>query len=348
MGNNRNKIYPRKRQFKGNKFCKRVSVFNNEKISINSSIPTASKSKLINSLKPADVPEDNEKNVIFNLGVLCNISSLLCCHVYFERKVSVVQDSVFGLALNMTLKCENCDYSFSFCTSEKVNKLHSINLAFVFSMRIIGKGHSAAKKLCSAINIDAPSKRAFGFLEKKLEFAASNVACNTMKEAALEIRSNKTDTEISQCGVSVDGTWQRRGYSSLNGCVSVITIDSGKVLDVEFMSKVCRLCNSKNKELNTIHNCVKHVGSSGGVEPLGVYRIFERSVEMRKLQYVNFFSDGNSKGYASVKDIYGKNTVAKCECIGHIQKRVGTKLRKLKSKRKDLGGRGKLTDAFID
>ncbi|GFU03601.1 uncharacterized protein TNCV_2896991 [Trichonephila clavipes] len=53
-------------------------------------------------------------------------------------------------------------------------------------------------------------------------------------------------------------------------------------------------------------------------------------------------------GYASVKDIYGKNTVAKYECIGHIQKRVGTKLRKLKSKRKDLGGRGKLTDAFID
>ncbi|GFY28692.1 uncharacterized protein TNCV_3440591 [Trichonephila clavipes] len=54
------------------------------------------------------------------------------------------------------------------------------------------------------------------------------------------------------------------------------------------------------------------------------------------------------RGYASVKDIYGKNTVAKYECIGHIQKRVGTKPRKLKSKRKDLGGRGKLTDAFID
>ncbi|GFY01157.1 uncharacterized protein TNCV_5076241 [Trichonephila clavipes] len=130
--------------------------------------------------------------------------------------------------------------------------------------------------------------------------------------------------------------------------VSVISIDSGKVLDVEFMSKVCRLCNSKNKKLNNIHNCAKHIGSSGAMEPLGVYRIFERSVEMRKLQYVNFFGDGDSKGYASVKDIYGKNTVAKYKCIGHIQKRVGTKLRKLKSKRKDLGGRGKLTDAFID
>ncbi|GFU84920.1 uncharacterized protein TNCV_58591 [Trichonephila clavipes] len=132
-----------------------------------------------------------------------------------------------------------------------------------------------------------------------------------MKEAALKLEVTKLDTEFSQRGVSVDGTWKRRGYSSLNGCVSVISIDSGNVLDVEFMSKVCRLCNSKNKKLNTIHNCAKHIESSGAMEPLGVYRIFERSVEMRKLQYVNFFGDGDSKVYASVKDIYGKNTVAK-------------------------------------
>ncbi|GFV90367.1 uncharacterized protein TNCV_4380821 [Trichonephila clavipes] len=84
------------------------------------------------------------------------------------------------------------------------------------------------------------------------------------------------------------------------------------------------------------------------MEPLCVYRIFERSVEMRKLQYAIFFADEDSKGHASVKDIYGKNNVAKYEYIGHIQKRLGTNMRKLKSKRKDLGGRGKLADAFID
>ncbi|GFW90265.1 uncharacterized protein TNCV_2121321 [Trichonephila clavipes] len=138
-----------------------------------------------------------------------------------------------------------------------------------------------------------------------------------MKEAALEIRSNETDTEFSQCGVSVDGTWQRRGYSSLNGCVSVISIDSGKVVIWCYGTPGC----------------------------LSYFRTICRN---EKITACKFFGDGDSKGYASVKDIYGKNTVAKYECIGHIQKRVGTKLRKLKSKRKDLGGRGKLTDAFID
>ncbi|GFX07023.1 hypothetical protein TNCV_1556261 [Trichonephila clavipes] len=47
------------------------------------------------------------------------------------------------------------------------------------------------------------------------------------------------------------------------------------------------------------------MGSSGAKEPLGVNRIFERSVEMRKLQYVIFFGDGDSKRYASVKGING-------------------------------------------
>ena len=39
--------------------------------------------------------------------------------------------------------------------------------------------------------------------------------------------------------------------------------------------------------------------------------------------------------------------VTKFECIGHVQKRVGTALRKVR-KEKKLGGKGKLTDKMID
>ncbi|GFU79728.1 uncharacterized protein TNCV_4037351 [Trichonephila clavipes] len=58
---------------------------------------------------------------------------------------------------------------------------------------------------------------------------------------------------------------------------------------------------------------------------------------------------GNAKhGFISVKDTYGKDSVTKYECIGHVQKKVGARLRKLKSKNKNLSGKGKLTDSFID
>ena len=47
--------------------------------------------------------------------------------------------------------------------------------------------------------------------------------------------------------------------------------------------------------------------------------------------------------------MYGPNKpVTKYECIGHYQKRVGSRLRKLKKETKGLGGRGRLTDAKID
>ena len=49
--------------------------------------------------------------------------------------------------------------------------------------------------------------------------------------------------EIGQkCAVSCDGTWQRRGFSFSNGCVTAISMDTGKVLDVEPLSKVCKKC----------------------------------------------------------------------------------------------------------
>ena len=40
--------------------------------------------------------------------------------------------------------------------------------------------------------------------------------------------------------------------------------------------------------------------------------------------------------------------VEKKECVGHVQKRLGTALRKLKKEKKGLGGKGKLTDNMID
>ena len=47
----------------------------------------------------------------------------------------------------------------------------------------------------------------------------------------------------------------------------------------------------------------------------------------------------------AVENIY---EVKKLECVGHVQKRVGTRLRKLKQEVKGIGGKGKLTNVNID
>ena len=52
--------------------------------------------------------------------------------------------------------------------------------------------------------------------------------------------------------------------------------------------------------------------------------------------------------HQQIKDVYQGIEVVKQECIGHVQKWVGTALRKLKKENPGLGGKGKLTDAMID
>ena len=52
-------------------------------------------------------------------------------------------------------------------------------------------------------------------------------------------------------GISADGTWRRRGYSSSYGVVSGISLVTGKVLDVEVMSKECRECVAWKRKQGT-------------------------------------------------------------------------------------------------
>ena len=49
-------------------------------------------------------------------------------------------------------------------------------------------------------------------------------------------------TSPVSCGVSCDGTWQRRRHSSLNGCVTVITL-----IDIEALSALCKECSDYEK-----------------------------------------------------------------------------------------------------
>ena len=68
--------------------------------------------------------------------------------------------------------------------------------------------------------------------------------------------------------------------------------------------------------------------------------------------YTEYYGDGDgdSKGFSRVENTYmgSELKVGKKECVGHVQKHVGTALRRLKKGKKGMGGKGKLTDRMID
>ena len=73
-----------------------------------------------------------------------------------------------------------------------------------------------------------------------------------------------------------------------------------------------------------------------------------RSIEKNKVRYTEYYGDGVTKSFSAVANVYGDEyKVKKQECIGHIQTRVGSRLRKLKKYVPGLGKLG-LNDSVID
>ncbi|GFW90966.1 uncharacterized protein TNCV_1758401 [Trichonephila clavipes] len=134
--------------------------------------------------------------------------------------------------------------------------------------------------------------------------------------------------------VAIDGTWQKRGHTSLNGVVTAISVDTGKVVDAEILSRKCS-CHF-NGNLHSDECSANYFGNSEGMEVEGALRIFNRSEVLHNLRYTQYLGDEDSKAYKVVLEskLYKDVNIEKLECVGHVEKR--------------MGGRNRLTDAEID
>ncbi|GFT38689.1 uncharacterized protein TNCV_3623471 [Trichonephila clavipes] len=85
----------------------------------------------------------------------------------------------------------------------------------------------------------------------------------------------------------------------------------------------------------------------------GMLRIFNRSEKLHNLKYLNYIEDGDTKTFNALSENkpYGDDhLIQKIECVGHVQKRMSTRLRKLKlvyskkklSDGKTIGGKGRV------
>jgi hypothetical protein len=83
------------------------------------------------------------------------------------------------------------------------------------------------------------------------------------------------------------------GHTYLNGTISATSVETGKVLDIELMSKSCFVCH---KNPNSQHECTKkHEGIRGGIEGDGVFNIFNFSLHTQGICYTKYLGYGYSK-----------------------------------------------------
>ncbi|KAK7002556.1 forkhead box protein k1, partial [Biomphalaria glabrata] len=97
-------------------------------------------------------------------------------------------------------------------------------------VRSIGPGHSALLNSCQHTNSPPPiSETSYQSVMHTIGLASKKVAEESMEKAAREVKEKvgiSNEEGITDCGVSVDGTWQRRGHSSHHGVVTAISIET--------------------------------------------------------------------------------------------------------------------------
>ena len=245
-----------------------------------------------------------EGTVFMDLSVLFNVfdNVLKCPECGSGMNSCADMKKKSGYSNYIVLQCANleCDWKYSFNSSKKQGRSFEVNVRSVLAFREIGRGHSAMATFNKVMNMPSPpTRRVFTKIQnKKILPVVKQVAADSMVDNAMKVR-DEISNDDGACGVSIDGTWQKRGYSSHNGVVTIISLDTKKCLDVEVLSDKCQQCQKWENRIDdprynawkASHNCkINHKGSSGSMETVGAVRIFERSVATRGLKYVGGYA----------------------------------------------------------
>lgn len=289
--------------------------------------------------------------------VFSTLSEILVCKTC-KKAIKFTETNRQGLGFKLVISCEDCDPVYIDSCPRIMNKAYEINRRMILTMRLLGVGINGIKKFCAFMDLPHPVfQKSYDEIVKHIREAVESVCTFSMRNAAQEEKKICAEKEQRGITVSGDGSWRRRGFSSLYGIVSLIAWFTGKVIDVVVKSKYCRACQHWKKKEDTaeyaewkeshMEECeVTHEGSAGKMEVDAATEMFSRSINKNDVEYTNYIGDGDCKTFKGIVEKHP--SVKKKECIDHVQKRMGSRLRNLVKKTKGLSGRGKLTGKLID
>ncbi|GFV89126.1 uncharacterized protein TNCV_4913251 [Trichonephila clavipes] len=167
-------------------------------------------------------------------------------------------------------------------------------------MRAIGKGGAAARIFCGLMNLPPPPAK---FERHNSLFL--NVLKRISEDSIQLFEAVIANDNNSNIAVAVDGTWHKRGYSSLLNELYVL-----RLLRTERLSTL-KLSQNIVLLKKTVKIVLKITKDSVGNGMSGVLSIFQRSETSRKACYTQYLGDGDSKGFLTIKEakVYGDTEV---------------------------------------
>lgn len=354
-GNERPNHKSRKRSFRGNQHSKETET----------EFASTSAKKLKDSEDTEITVDPTHGYRLINfVSVFAAISAIVKCKKC-DNDVKFNMKGEQGLGFKIAIQCTCGQVEVDSCP-KIANKSFEINRRLVFAFRLLGIGLQGINLFCGIMDLGhgLAANTYYACLDNA--WTAAKSVCDILLKRAGEEEEKltvKAGKESLKWSVSGDGTWSRRGFSSLFGAVTLIGKYSNKVVDVIVKSKFCQACNAWKGKEDTEEFKVwydsheeecfcNHSGSAGKMEVDGIIEMFTRSEELHDAKYATYIGDGDTKTFKSLldKQPYGDELIVrKSECVGHVKKRMGSRLRSGKKKTKGVGGRGegKLTDKLI-
>lgn len=294
----------------------------------------------------------NDSYVLMQNKTWASFLSNVKCDNCETNSLDVDTERMFGYSTKLKLFCKCCGkvFSSSFSSTRgNQSNCFDINKKLVEAFLKIGKGHAALEIFSMVVGLHAMDKRTFSHClhelseeKEKLKDDVLEFSRNIVYSSHEELDSNDNE-DVIDVAVSYDGTWHKRGHTSLYGIGIVIDILTGLVIDFEILSKYCPECICSKRDLGSDsaefhvwfeghknHCSQNFYGSSNAMEMSAAEIIWKRSAQTGRIHYTTMLSDGDAKTFQHLQglNVYDDDvTLTKEECINHVAKRLGVGLR---------------------
>ena len=183
------------------------------------------------------------------------------CEHFKGGRLSLMEDETLKAGLMTSLyiwcnKCKNMIHMHAMPTSKKRTPRgmsYEVNRRSIYAAASLGLGHKGLSQFCAFLSMPPPvhhdsyqmqiSEASVAHAEENMRSAVSRLK-STLKDSgdvSDDENDDKNDEACVDVGVSCDGSWHCRGFSSLVGTTVAISLETGQVLDYEIL-KVCYEC----------------------------------------------------------------------------------------------------------
>lgn len=280
------------------------------------------------------------------IDVFTAISAHVKCKVC-GSDVEFCESSRRGLGFKIVINCKSCTPK-EITLYPLIKNAYEVNRRFIFAMRLLGVSLGGAEKFCAFMDLPRPIFQSFyDTIVGQIRDATESIKTVSFELAGEEEKKLTAEKcgKVDGLTVSGNGTWRKRGFSSLDGATTLIGYQSKKVIDICVKSAYCKVCALWKGKTDS-EEYQNWLENQGKMEADAMLEMFQRAEELHETKYVNYIGDGDSKTYNKIVQTLSYD-VKKKECVNHVQKRMGTRLRNCKKGNKGLGGKGKLTGKLI-